>query len=277
MTKVIEGKEIANEIEKEIKEEIKGCIIRPSVAVIEVGNNPISKICIKEKEDACNRVGIYFRHYEFEEGTPELTIINKIKELNNDEYINEIVLQFPIPENYNEKRLSNVIINSKDIDGITDINVGRLISGRKTITPCTVLSILKIFQDNEIELSGKDVTIVGKGKLVGKPLINVLLAKGATVTICHSLTNNLKKHTKDADIIISAAGVKDLIKEDMIKKDAVVIDVGCSLDGKKIVGDVDFKNVSKKASLITKQPGGVGPLTVSMFLKNVLMCYNNKK
>ena len=277
MTKVIEGKEIANEIEKEIKEEIKGCIIRPSVAVIEVGNNPISKICIKEKEDACNRVGIYFRHYEFEEGTPELTIINKIKELNNDEYINGIVLQFPIPENYNEKRLSNVIINSKDIDGITDINVGRLISGRKTITPCTVLSILKIFQDNEIELSGKDVTIVGKGKLVGKPLINVLLAKGATVTICHSLTNNLKKHTKDADIIISAAGVKDLIKEDMIKKDAVVIDVGCSLDGKKIVGDVDFKNVSKKASLITKQPGGVGPLTVSMFLKNVLMCYNNKK
>ena len=276
MAKIIEGKDIALEIEKEIKEEIKGCIIRPSVAIIEIGENPISKEYLKLKEEACNRVGIYFRYYDFEEGTPELTIINKIKELNNDEYVNGIMIQLPIPENYNEKRLINSIINSKDIDGITDINVGRLISGRKTITPCTVLAILKILEDNEVELSGKDVTIVGKGKLVGRPLINVLLSKGATVTVCHSLTSDLKKHTKDADIVISAAGVKDLIKEDMIKKDAVVIDVGCSIDGKKIVGDVS-SNVEKKASLVTANPGGVGPLTVSMFLKNVLMCYNSKK
>ena len=277
MTKVVDGKEIAIEIEKEIKEEIKSCIIRPSVAVIDIGSDPISKIYLKEKEDACNRVGIYYRYYDFEDGTPELTIINKIKELNNDEYVNGVMIQLPIPSNYNEKRLINTIVNSKDIDGITDINMGRSISGRKTITPCTVLAILKIFEDNEIELSGKDVTIVGKGKLVGRPLINTLLSKGATVTVCHSLTNDLKKHTKDADIVISAAGVKNLITEDMIKKDAVVIDVGCSMDGKKVVGDVDFKEVSKKASIITPQPAGVGPLTVSMFLKNILMCYNSKK
>ena len=277
MTKVVDGKEIEIEIEKEIKEEIKSCIIRPSVAVIDIGSDPISKIYLKEKEDACNRVGIYYRYYDFEEGTPELTIINKIKELNNDEYVNGITIQLPIPSNYNEKRLINTIVNSKDIDGITDINIGRSISGRKTITPCTVLSILKIFEDNEIEISGKDITIVGKGKLVGRPLINTLLSKGATVTVCHSLTSNLKKHTKDADIVISAAGVKNLITEDMIKKDAVVIDVGCSFDGKKVFGDVDFKEVSKKASLITPNPGGVGPLTVAMFLKNVLMCYNSKK
>ena len=276
MAKVIEGKEIALDIEKEIKEEIKSCIIRPSVAVIDIGENPVSKTYVKEKEDACSRVGIYFRYYDFEEGTPELTIINKIKELNNDEYVNGITIQLPIPANYNEKRLINTIINSKDIDGITDINVGRLISGRKTIIPCTVLAIMKVLEDNEVELSGKDVTIVGKGKLVGRPLMNMLLSKGATVTVCHSQTKDLKKHTKDADIVISAAGVKDLITADMIKKDAVVIDVGCSLDGKKIVGDV-ASDVEKKASLITSNPGGIGPLTTSMFLQNVLMCYNSKK
>ena len=276
MTKIIEGKEIALEIEKEIKEEIKSCIIRPSVAVIDIGENSISKSYLKEKEDACNRVGIYFRYYDFEEGTPELTIINKIKELNNDEYVNGITIQLPIPANYNEKRLINSIINSKDIDGITDINVGRAISGRKTITPCTVLAIMKVLEDNEIELSGKEVTIVGKGKLVGRPLINAMLSKGATVTVCHSQTKDLKKHTKDADIVISAAGVKNLITADIIKKDAVVIDVGCSLDGKKIVGDV-ASDVEKKASLITPTPGGIGPLTTAMFLQNVLMCYNSKK
>ena len=276
MTKIVEGKEIALEIEKDIKEEIKSCIIRPSVAVIDIGENPVSKTYLKEKEDACNRVGIYFRYCDFEEGTPELTIINKIKELNNDEYVNGITIQLPIPANYNEKRLINSIINSKDIDGITDINVGRGISGRKTITPCTVLAIMKVLEDNEIELSGKEVTIVGKGKLVGRPLINTMLSHGATVTVCHSQTKDLKKHTKDADIVISAAGVKDLITSDMIKKDAVVIDVGCSMDGKKIVGDV-ASDVEKKASLITPNPGGIGPLTTAMFLQNVLMCYNSKK
>lgn len=276
MTKIVYGKEIADKIEKEIKEEIKGCIIRPSVAVINIGTNPVSEIYLKKKEEACNRVGIYFRYYEFEEGTSELTIINKIKELNNDEYVNGIIIQLPIPDNYNEKRLINTIVNSKDVDGLTDINVGRFISGRKSIVPCTVSAILKIFEENEVDITSKDITIIGKGKLVGRPLINALLSKGATVTVCHSLTNNLKKHTKDADIIISATGVKSLITADMIKKDAVVIDVGSSLDGKKIVGDV-ASDVEKKASLLTVNPGGVGPLTIAMFLKNVLMCYNSKK
>ena len=198
MAKIVDGKEAALEIENKIKDEIKSCIIRPSVAVIDIGEDAVSKSYLKEKEAACNRVGIYFRYCDFEEGTPELTIINKIKELNNDEYVNGITIQLPIPTNYNEKRLINSIVNSKDIDGITDINVGRSISGRKTIMPCTVLAILKVLEDNEIELSGKDVTIVGKGKLVGRPLINTLLSKGATVTVCHSQTKDLKKHTPQA-------------------------------------------------------------------------------
>lgn len=277
MSNIIDGKSLSLNIEEEIKQNIKGCIIRPSVAVIEVGDNPVNEISVKAKEDACSRVGIYFRHYKYEENTPELTIINKIKELNNDDYVNGIMIQLPLPEKYNEKRLLNTIINSKDIDGLTDINIGRSISGRKTIMPCSVLAIMSLLKENNIELDGKEVVVVGKGKLVGRPLINVLLSEGATVTVCHSRTVDLKKHTSNADIVISATGVKNLITDDMIKEDAVVIDAGCNIENGKIYGDVEFKKVSKKASIITPAIGGVGPITVAMFLKNIVMCYNNKK
>jgi len=277
MSNIMSGKELSLNIEEEVKQSIKGCIIRPSVAVIEIGENPESEKYVKAKEDACNRVGMYFRHYKYEDNTPELTIINKIKELNNDDYVNGIVLHLPLPERYNEKRLINTIINSKDIDGLTDINVGRAISGRKTIIPCTVLAINALLEENNIELEGKEVVIVGKGKLVGRPLINNLLNAGATVTVCHSKTENLKKHTQEADIIVSATGVKNLITDDMIKKDAIVLDVGCTIEDGKTYGDVDFDKVSKKASLITPVIDGIGPLNVAMFLKNILMCYNSKK
>lgn len=277
MSNIIDGKSLSLNIEEEVKQNIKGCIIRPSVAVIEVGENPINELCVKEKEAACNRVGMYFRHYKYEDNTPELTIINKIKELNNDDYVNGIMIQLPLPDKYNEKRLLNTIINSKDIDGLTDINIGRAISGRKTIMSCSVLAIMEILKENGINLEGKEVVIIGKGKLVGKPLINTLLNERATVTICHSKTNDLKKHTRSADIVISATGVKHLITEDMIKENSVVIDVGCSIEAGKVYGDVDFDKVSKKASLITPSVGGIGPMTVAMFLKNIVMCYNNKK
>ena len=277
MSNIMDGKKISLAIEEEIKQFAKGCIIRPSVAVINIGNEPINEKFIKAKEDACNRVGIYFRYHQFDEDTTELTIINKIKELNNDDYVNGIMINLPIPDKYNEKRLLNTVINSKDIDGLTDINIGRLISGRKSITPCTVLAILELLKQYEVEIEGKDVVIVGKGKLVGRPLINVLLNEGATVTVCHTRTNNLKKHVSNADIVISASGIKNLITADMIKEGAVVIDAGCTLEDNRICGDVDFEKVSKKASLITPAIGGVGPVTVAMFLKNIILCYNNKK
>ena len=277
MTNIVDEKEYFIQIEKEIKEEIKGCIIRPSVAVIEIGKNELSNICIKEKEEACNKVGIYFRHYEFEEGTPELTIINKIKELNNDEYINGIVLQLPIPENYNEKRLINTIINSKDIDGITDINVGRLLNGKKTLVPCTPLGVMELLNKYDVKLEGKHVVIVGKGKLTGKPLAHLMLNEGATVTVCHSRTLNLESYTKQADILVSATGLNKLITGDMVKKDVVVVDIGINYEDGHIAGDVDFNSVSKKASLISPVPGGVGPMTIAMLLKNIITCYYNKK
>ena len=277
MSNIMSGKQLASQIEEEVKSIAKGCIIRPSVALINIGNDPISEKFIKAKEEACNRVGIYFRYHQFEEDTPELTIINKIKELNNDDYVNGIVINLPIPEKYNEKRLLNTVINSKDIDGLTDINIGRLIGGRKSITSCTAQGIIELLKKYEVEIEGKHVVVIGNGRLVGKPLTNMLLNEGATITICHSRTTNLKKHTKEADIIISATGFKNLITEDMVKEDVVVVDAGCCYEDGKICGDVDIDKVSKKASLITPPTGGVGTMTIAMFLKNIITCYNSKK
>jgi methylenetetrahydrofolate dehydrogenase (NADP+)/methenyltetrahydrofolate cyclohydrolase len=186
------------------------------------------------------------------------------------------MLELPIPDKYNEKRLLNSILNTKDIDGLTDVNIGRLISGRKTFVPCTVAAIMTIIKENEIELEGKEVVVVGKGKLVGRPIIYQLLSAGATVTVCHSKTEDLKKHTLNADIIISATGVKNLITDDMVKEDVIVIDVGCCVENGKVYGDVDSK-VENKASMITSKTGCIGPLSIAMFLKNVMTSYNNKK
>ena len=277
MSTIMSGKEVSSQIEEEVKSVAKTCIIRPSVAVINIGDDPVSEKFNKIKEEACNRAGLYFRYYQYDEDTPELTIINKIKELNNDDYVNGIMISLPIPEKYNSKRLLNTIINSKDIDGLTDINVGRLISGRKSITPCAVLGIMELLKHYKVDLVGKDVVIVGNGKLIGRSLISVLLNEGSTVTICHSRTEDIKKHTLNADIVISATGLKNSITADMIKEGAVVIDAGCTVEDGKIYGDVDFDKVSKKASLITPAVGGVGPMTVAMTLKNTMLCYNSKK
>ena len=179
---------------------IKYEMIKPSVAVIQVGDDPASNTYVRNKQKACENVGIFFRHYKFDDGTPELTIINKIKELNNDEYVNGIIVQLPLPERYNEKRLVNQILNSKDIDGLTDINVGRLLNGKKTLVPCTPLGIMELLKKYDVKFEGKHVVIVGKGKLTGKPLAHLMLNEGATVTVCHSRTLNLESYTKQADI-----------------------------------------------------------------------------
>jgi len=276
MSKILDGEALSLKIQEDIKHEIKNCMIRPSVAVIQIGENAASDAYISRKEKACNNVGIYFRLYKFEEGTPELTIINKIKELNNDEYVNGVLVQLPIPVRYNEKRIINSISNSKDVDGLTDINVGRLINGKKTLVPCTPLGIMRMLEENEIEVAGKHVVIIGRGKLVGRPLFTLMLAQDATVTVCHSKTVDLKQIAKQADVLVSACGVPNLVTADMVKDGAIVIDAGINITGDKIVGDVDYDKVSKKASYITPVPKGVGPMTVAMLLENIITCYNNK-
>ena len=277
MSVIIEGTEISNKIQDRIKVEVKNCMIRPSVAVIQVGENEAGDYFITAKEKVCSSVGIYFRQYKFEDNVPELTIINKIKELNNDEYVNGIMIQLPLPPQYNEKRLLNTINNGKDVEGLTDINTGRFVNGKKALIPCTALAVVKILDENNIEISGKHVVVVGRSKIVGKPLVNLLLSRDATVTICHSKTENLKEFTNQGDIVIMACGVPKLLTEDMIKDDAVVIDVGINNVDGNICGDVDFDNVSKKASYITPVPNGVGPVTIAMLLENIIMCYNAKK
>jgi len=277
MDNVIDGRAISEEIRSELKQSIKYEMLKPSIAVIQVGDNEASNTYVKNKEKACNDVGIYFRHYKFEDGESELSIINKIKELNNDEYVNGIIIQLPLPDGYNEKRLINTIINSKDVDGLTDINTGRLVNGRKTLVPCTAAGVIELLKRSNVEITGKRVVLVGRGKLTCKPLIQLFLNEDATVTVCHSKTEDLASITKNADILVSAVGINNIITEDMVKAGAVVIDVGINFETGKISGDVDFDKVSKKASLITKTPGGVGPMTVTMLLKNTVYCYLNKK
>lgn len=277
MADIMDGKSLSLEIQDDIKRMIKYEMIKPSVAVIQVGDDEASNTYIRNKQRACENVGIFFRLFKFENGTPELTIINKIKELNNDDYVNGIIIQLPLPERYNEKRLVNQILNSKDIDGLTDINVGRLINGKKTLVPCTPLGVMELLTKYDVNPEGKHVVIVGKGKLTGKPLMHLMLNAGATVTVCHSRTSNLEEYTKNADILISATGLNKLITGDMVKKGVVVVDIGINYEDGHIGGDVDFNSVSKKASLITPVPGGVGPMTIAMLLKNIVNCFYNKK
>ena len=241
MSIVVDGNEISSKIRDNVKIDVKNCMIRPSVAVVQIGDDNISSYFIENKEKMCSSVGIYFRLYKFELGTPELTIINKIKELNNDEYVNGIIVQGPIPPQYNEKRLLNSISNGKDVEGMTDINAGRFVNGKKSLIPLPALAVLRILEENEIEIAGKNVVVVGRGKYVGRPIASLLLSKDATVTLCHSKTENLSDYTKNADILVSACGVPKLITEDMIKEGAVVIDVGINGFGEKITGEISIR------------------------------------
>ena len=218
---------------------------------------------------------MYFKHIEFDEFTTEKEIINKIIELNNDEYVDGIVLQLPLPLKFNEKKLINFITKNKDIDGLTDSNKANLIKKTPNLIPCAALGVVELLKEYKITIEGKHVVIVGRSGLVGMPLFCLMNNYDATVTLCHSKTVDLGFYTKQADILISATGNPNLITKDMVKEGAVVVDVGINNVDGKIVGDVDFENVKDKTSYITPVPGGIGPMTVAMLLKNVI--YANKK
>lgn len=270
---IIDGKEISSKIREELKSEIKTYMIKPCLAVIQIGNDPASEIYIKAKEKACNEVGVYFKHIKFEETAREIEVINKILELNNDEYVNGILLQLPLPEKFNTEKLINYIARNKDVDGLTDINVGKLMNNKRCLVSCTPQAVMELLKAYEIDVSGKNVVIVGRSNLVGKPLISLFLNSNATVSVCHKKTNNLAEFTKNADILVVAAGHKHLITKDMVKENAVVIDVGINRENGKLYGDVDFDGVKDKVAYITPVPGGVGPMTVAMLLKNVNATY----
>lgn len=273
MNNIIDGIKISTEMRKDIKQIINETKITPALAVIQVGDNKASSIYIKNKKKACEEVGIRFEHIKFNDTISEELVINEIKRLNNDISINGILVQLPLPLGFDEGKIINTISPAKDVDGLTYQNVGNLVLENDCLVPCTPLGVIELLKAYNVRLSGKNVCLVGRSNLVGKPLIQLLLRNDATLSICHSKSLDIKNHTKQADVLIVAAGHPNLITKDMVKDGVVIIDVGINKEGNLLRGDVDFDNVSKKASLITPVPGGVGPMTVACLLKNVVKAY----
>ncbi len=274
MSELINGKELAKKIRKNLKKEVaelkeKGT--NPKLAVIMVGNDPASAVYVRNKSKACEKTGIEFEEFLCDENTSEEEVLEIIKKLNNDSTINGILLQSPVPKHININKAFRTIAPEKDIDGFNPINVGNLTIGEDAFISCTPYGIIKMFEEYNIELEGKNAVILGRSNIVGKPMIQCMLNKNSTVTVCHSKTKNIGDITRNADIIISAIGKPKFLKGDMVKDGCVVIDVGINrLEDGTIVGDVDFDEVSKKASYITPVPGGVGPMTIAMLLNNVV-------
>ena len=273
--KILDGKSLSAKIKDELKGNVNSYFQTPILAVVTIGDDAASEVYVKNKKKACEYVGMSFLHLDYASCVKEEVVIRKIKQLNKDKSINGIIVQLPIPENFNVSKIINTIDPSKDVDGLTNIQAGKLIQNEKCSTPCTPKGIMEIFKEYKIELEGKHVVIVGRSNLVGKPLMLECLNKNATVTMCHSKTKNLKSYTKDADILVVAVGKKYLIDKSMIKKDSIIIDVGINREDGKIYGDVN-PNVEELCEYLTPVPGGVGPMTVSMLLKNTFEAYKNQ-
>jgi len=274
MHKIIDGKKIASDILEELKKEIERSQ-KPGLAFILVGENTASKTYVKMKKIACEKVGIRSFDFEFENIT-EKALIELIEKLNHDKKVDGILVQMPLPAHINPVNIINAIDPKKDVDGFHPLNMGKLLLGEEDgFLPCTPLGIKTLFQKAQIEVESKHVVIIGRSNIVGKPLAVMLMQKqkgaNATVTVAHGNTRNLPEITRQADILIAAVGKPRLVTKDMVKKDAVIIDVGISREGKKIVGDVDFENVYPICSRITPVPGGVGPMTIAMLLKNTYL------
>ena len=268
---LMDGKSLRNKILEEIKIKIAKDRIKTSLAIILVGDNEASKIYIRNKVKACEEVGIIPVTYLLPEETTEEELCVLIEKLNNDGTITGIILQSPVPKHINFDKCSSLIKSYKDVDGFVMANTYNLYLNDEKLVPCTVKAVIKLLEEYNIALEGANVVIVGRGNIVGKPLSLALLNRNATVTIAHSKSKNLKDITKTADILISAVGKPKLITNEMVKDNAVVIDVGISRVDGKVVGDIDFESVSKKCSYITPVPGGVGPMTVAMIMENVLI------
>ena len=274
MATIIDGKALAKKTRQELKVEcdkLKAKGVNPTLAVIMVGNDPASKVYIRNKSRACNEVGIEYKEFLLDENTTQEELLKLIRNLNVNESINGILLQSPLPKHLNINEAFKQITYMKDVDGFAPSSVGKLCIGEDTFISCTPLGVMKMFEEYNIDLTEKEVVILGRSNIVGKPLIQCCLQKNATVTVCHSKTKNIEEHIKRADVLIAAIGQSKFVKADMVKDGVVVIDVGINrgADG-KLSGDVDFENVEKKASYITPVPGGVGPMTVAMLMNNVI-------
>ena len=284
----IDGKKVASEIRVELKQEVdklkeKGLSI-PGLVTILVGENPASKVYVGSKAKACEEIGFLSKIENLPESATEEELLAVVKSYNENDHFHGILVQLPLPKQINESKIINAIAPEKDVDGFNPISVGNLVIGNDTFFPCTPAGIQELLKRYNIETKGKHVVVVGRSNIVGKPIANIMLQKkefaNAIVTVCHSAASDLKKYTLSADILIAAIGVPNFIKADMVKEGTAVIDVGINRvedeskpKGYRIVGDVDFEDVAPKASFITPVPGGVGPMTIAMLLKNTYKAY----
>ena len=267
---ILDGKKLREELLTNYKNIIEKENLKIKLAIIQVGDNEASNIYVKNKEKYCNMVGIKTDIYKLSSDTKEEELINLIDKLNKIKEVTGIILQSPVPKHIDYDKCSKTILSSKDVDGFTKENIYKLYMNEDTIMPATVKGIIVLLKKYNINIDGSNVVIIGRGNIVGKPLSLALTNENATVSLLHSHTKDITKYTKEADIIISACGTPNIITSDMIKDNSVVIDVGVNRINGKIVGDVDFESVSKKASYITPNPGGVGPMTIAMIIDNLI-------
>lgn len=277
---IIDGKAVSADVKARIKaetQELRGEGIIPGLAVIIVGEDPASKIYVASKEKACADIGFYSEKYALPESVTQDELLNLIKKLNNDDRINGILCQLPLPSHLDEKAVINAIDPQKDVDAFHPQNVGKIMIGEYDFLPCTPAGVMELLSAYNIEITGKKCVVIGRSNIVGKPMAMLLLHKNGTVTICHSKTVNLPEICRSADILVAAVGKAKFVTADMVKDGVVVIDVGMNRpEGGKLCGDVDFENVAEKCSYITPVPGGVGPMTIAMLMQNTLTAAKRK-
>jgi methylenetetrahydrofolate dehydrogenase (NADP+)/methenyltetrahydrofolate cyclohydrolase len=275
-SRIIDGKALAQLIEREVSSGVEslesGRGITPGLATILVGDDPASKMYVRLKHKACERVGIRAEDYLLPADVSQKELLSLIDTLNKNKDVNAILLQLPLPKHLSPQEAMEAIAPEKDADGFHPYNMGKLMIGDEGLVPCTPHGIIRALEEYNVPVKGKNVVIVGHSNVVGKPMAAMFLNRNATVSVCHVFTDDLKKYTIGADVLVVAAGVKHLIRADMVKEGVVIFDVGITEEENGVYGDVDFGNVIKKASLITPVPGGVGPLTIAMLMKHVLMC-----
>lgn len=280
MGSIIDGKKIASEINEDAKKEVEKLKIKynqsPCLATVVVGKDESSKLYVKKRGKICEKIGVISKVYDLPEDSEENNVLELIGKMNNDENVHGIIVQLPLPKHIDKRKISEAVSPEKDVDCMNPLNIGRLASGNEAVAPCTPKAVIAILEKSGIKIKGKNVVIVGRSRIVGRPLALMLINRDATVTICHTKTKNLEKHTKNADILVAAAGSPTLIKNEMVKENAVVIDVGINVVNNNIVGDVDFENVKNKASFITPVPGGVGPVTIAMIMKNTVEAFKRQ-
>lgn len=278
---ILDGKALAKTIKAEVKKDVEVLQqnnITPGLAVVLVGADPASAAYVSMKSKACKEAGIYSIAHEMPSSISQENILEIIELMNKNSNIDGILVQLPLPKHIDTTAILEAIDPTKDVDGFHPYNVGRVVAGLESFIPATPYGVMKLFEEYKIDLKGKNICVVGASNIVGKPMATLLLNANATVEICHIYTDNLKSHTLNADIICVGVGVVNLITSDMVKDGAIIIDIGVSrLESGKLVGDVDFENVKDKCSYITPSPGGVGPMTIAMLLKNTVKSAQNRK